>query len=193
MSTLSIHYSNITQLSPLEINRQIAPVFSRCFLGHEHSISPLSDMNPSQLVLVAKIKGVVAGYAIFSATRASDPKMSEFELSEQLTLRSIAVLPKYQRLGIGRELITLGIDSAIAADYRALNICFERSEDNIAAKFFNSVIPSLFFYEIDESLIETGGRVHTVFHFDLELFRQANEFLNDLEALVSQKKLNELN
>lgn len=186
MSIRSIDYTNISTHSALEINRQIAPVFLGCFSGHEHTISPLSDSDASQLVLVAKIKGVVAGYAIFSKTRITDPKMIDLELSLQLTLRSIAVLPKYQKMGIGSRLLSQGIDSAILANYQALNICFESCKDKKATLFFRSMIAKLFCGEFDESLIETGGRVHTVFNCDLDLSRQADLLLKDLEALVLQ-------
>jgi putative acetyltransferase len=77
-------------------------------------VNALRDGNFARLSLVAEVNGQVVGHILFSDL----PIQSASEVIAALALAPMAVLPEFQRQGIGSELVRRGIELCRAEGHR---------------------------------------------------------------------------
>jgi putative acetyltransferase len=87
---------------------QIRHVNDEAFGGIKESrlVDDLRDQGMLTVSLVAVLNGEVLGHIAFSPVTIE----SKISKAEAITLAPLAVLPKYQRQGIGSQLVNAGID-----------------------------------------------------------------------------------
>jgi putative acetyltransferase len=77
-------------------------------------VDALRDGGYARLSLVAEVQGEVVGHILFSEL----PIVTERGTVSALALAPLAVLPEYQRQGIGSALVSNGLEACRAADHR---------------------------------------------------------------------------
>lgn len=70
-----------------------------------------------ELALVATIGNKLVGHILFSKIKIADDEQHEWE---SLALAPVAVLPEYQRQGIGEKLIRTGLERAKALHFKSV-------------------------------------------------------------------------
>jgi putative acetyltransferase len=95
-------------------NDSVCSVLVRVYRGDDEArlIERLQEAEADIISLVALVEGKIVGLALFSPM-SFDPDAGP----DALGLAPLAVLPKYQRQGIGSKLVRRGLDQALSMNY----------------------------------------------------------------------------
>ena len=144
----------------------------------------------AKLDFVAELEGRVIGNVVFVVSHID---MDNGKRLEVLSMGPIAIVPKYQRHGVGRRLVAHALAKASESDYAAVLLCgepnlynkygFEQAEKYSIRNADNNYSPALHIYWLKSYMIQSGGR-----YYENEVYEIANEDVEAYDKLFPYKE-----